>query len=549
MSYGNVWHSLDFNDKNSLSLLVGKNGAGKSSIKNVIEYGLYGKVTNKNLSDLPNRINQGLEVKITVKASNKEIFIHRGEAPKIFKVSVDGDSNFGEQVGKSAVQTSLEELYGIPLHIFNNIVSLSINDFKSFIKMKAEDKRKIIDKVFGLSIINQMRELSKVELKEIKRLNDSIYVKISSVKSEIESIEEQLEKLTNQINEDNENKKEELLENIKKMKTLYEKAEDKIDQLQDILNEQKANKIKADQNRNKIEKIIWNLDEKLELFNSDKCPTCGSDLTTTDFLNLKEEYSQERSKHILRSKEYQVAIKEMESEIDEYRDVYNKLKSKREQYHSSIKQFKFEFNQLDKKQNVETNSIDELKSKAIEKLENTRKEELKIKEELSFFNLVDVMLSENGIKKLAMQTILPTVNAQLKHLAKLLDVTYPIKFDENFDSHVYHMGEEISPATLSTGETKKSDVVVLIAIIKLMKIKFPGLNLLFLDEIFSGLDSDAIHAMVNILQDMSKDINLHIFVAHHITFDTNKFTKVIEINKNNGFSNLNTINIEQNLNI
>ena len=119
-SYGNNLTKIVFGNKGSLNSIVSQNGGGKSSIINALTYGLYGKVQKLNLSDLPNRLNSHLEVFVELTTNNKDVIIHRGYAPSIFNLSVDGKMIDGS--GKASLQTFLEEeLLGIPFHIFNNI--------------------------------------------------------------------------------------------------------------------------------------------------------------------------------------------------------------------------------------------------------------------------------------------------------------------------------------------------------------------------------------------------------------------------------------------
>lgn len=538
MSYGNKWQKLEFNTIDSLNLLVGFSGNGKSSIRYVLEFVLYGKVTGRVLKDLPNRLNKNLEVKIILEASNHRITIHRGLEPSIFSVGVSDKPNFDKMGSKINVQDELEKLFGIPNHIFNNTMSLSINDFKSFIRMKAEDKRRIIDKVFGLAIINKMRETLKIELKEIKSKSNSLKIQINSLVDELNRITKKLEEVHIEIKENNQQRKDEIKVALEKFKKLYKKINIKESEILDMLQEHDTIIKDLDNRINKVNKVIYLYKEKMTLFDNDQCPTCGTDLNSNFFEGLKADYIQELKTNKEIVKTLQNERDTWFEEMRELKSTLDLIKEKKNKYNVEIRRLDDESDSLNEVVDVQMSSIEDLKFSSESKLKNTKLQEQEIGRELNFYELVDQMLSENGIKKLAMKTILPPINAQLKQLTKTLGIIYNVKFNDNFDSIITHNGEEISVVTLSTGETKKLDTAVLIAIIKLMKLRFSGLNLLFLDEVFSSLDSISIFAVVNILKILSEELKLHIFVVNHSQLDTNQFTNVYEAQKKNSFSDL-----------
>ena len=154
-SYGNRLQTLEFPDEACLFQIVGENGAGKTTISQVIAFALYGKVEGKKLGDIPNRINGHAWVRIEFENNGKIITVERGLEPSIFSLSINGIQY--DQAGNNNVQSYLaDDLIGIPYYVFNNTISLSINDFKSFIKMSPQDKRAIIDKIFGFNELNHL---------------------------------------------------------------------------------------------------------------------------------------------------------------------------------------------------------------------------------------------------------------------------------------------------------------------------------------------------------------------------------------------------------
>ena len=181
-SYGNKKQVLDFPESPCLFQVVGENGAGKTSISQVISFCLYGKVEGKKLGDIPNRINGNAWTRIEFESNGKNITVERGLEPTFFSLYIDGVKY--DQAGTKNVQDYLaDDLIGIPFYVFNNTISLSINDFKSFIKMSPQDKRAIVDKIFGFHILNQMREALKSEVRRIKESLDILSGKFQSTEN------------------------------------------------------------------------------------------------------------------------------------------------------------------------------------------------------------------------------------------------------------------------------------------------------------------------------------------------------------------------------
>ena len=156
---------------------------------------------------------------------------------------------------------------------------------------------------------------------------------------------------------------------------------------------------------------------------------------------------------------------------------------------------------------------------------------------MNYLNIVEEIIGEKGIKQLAIKSILPSLNAEIQRLVTTLGIEHRITFDEEFNARIMHFGVEVSSDTLSTGESKKVDFAVLLAIIRLLKLKYPGVNILFLDEIFSSVDGDGIYHILKILRDTVREFSMNIFVISHYPLTYTEFDYKVEIGKNNGFSN------------
>ena len=105
----------------------------------------------------------------------------------------------------------------------------------------------------------------------------------------------------------------------------------------------------------------------------------------------------------------------------------------------------------------------------------------------NFFKIIEDVFGDKGVKLSAIKRIIPVLNQEIRKVLKDLNMEYRVSFEEDFNVKILHMGYEVIPDQLSTGERKKVDFAVIIALIRIMKLKFHGLNLVFLDEIFLQL--------------------------------------------------------------
>ena len=544
-SYGNSLQRIDFNqDAAELFLTLGKNGHGKTTIANAIVYALYGKVEGVKLGDIPNRINKELTVKIKLLCKNTNVEIERGLSPGRFKVLLNGVEF--DKAGKKSVQEYLEEeIYGIPYHVFKNIIILSVNDFKSFLTMSNYDKKRIIDRMFGFSILNDMQYSIKEERKLLRNDIDSYDSELSQINENIISVTMKLNSLQSESDANNKKK----IENLKE--TLIELADDrkKLEEARTtIVGKISENNKELQENQESYSNLKFKLnalEEKLKLYENNFCPTCESKLTTDFHKERKSELGVSIDTIPLEMKKAEESVKEIKSKIRELREKDGKVRDKVSIINTNIENFKTEILSLKtpsaKKDFKHLNQIIKDFEKSSSQKENDRNQ---LNADYSFLEVLENILGEDGIKNMAIKTILPVLNTNIAAMMQTMHLHFQIRFDDKFNCIVNHLGEEINPLTLSTGERKKADFIVIIALIKLLKLRFPQLNLLFLDELLSSVDADGIHNILKILGQVIKENKINTFVINHSSLPHELFDKKIQIYKENGFSKFDIETIE-----
>ena len=534
-SYSNIMTELDFSDIHSLNLIIGVNGTGKSSIAECITYLMYGKIENFTASEIPNRTNKNFYGKIELDCDGHSVIIERGLAPTIFTITIDG--NVVDTAGKTNVQDMLEEVYyRIPYSVFKNIIVLSINDFKSLVNLNLSDKRNIIDRIFGFTIFNEV--LKKVK-EDVKGIDSEISENSGSLRANNNSIERiisQVNELKNNIVSQDEIKK--LALNIQKTEEKEKKNEESIQKLEETREKIKREALEKSVDIKDAKKRIEEIDKKIKLIDSGRCPMCGSSLETDEFREEKENLLEER--------------KSCEETIKLITDIVNESVRKIEILNKNITTFKG---------NSQRSNIIELKSDLKSKIsanetkvdplietkkqiENdiaklTEEQNILSEKKLNYSILLKMLGEDGGIKQMIAKSYIKDLNNIIAQTIDFMNMPYSVVFDSNFNTTIMQNGSKVNYKTLSTGEKKRVDFATIISFVKLLKLQYGELNLLFIDELFSNIDIDGVDDMLQLLKDLCQELSLNIFLIHHARLENIMFDNVFETTKKDTFSHLN----------
>jgi DNA repair exonuclease SbcCD ATPase subunit len=405
--------------------------------------------------------------------------------------------------------------------------------------MSPQDKRAIIDKIFGFNILNQMRELLKGEIKKIKESLDTLSGSLSATELTINKSTEEMENLLEQMNEDIKNQSIELnksLESFQKLQTLHSGKVDafKVEEtkLSDLIYSSTKELIEIRGN-------VESLERGLKLYESDLCPTCESSLTGEFHEHKKSIMESDLDSSKTKLDEAGEVIFELRAKESEMKSIKSDLQDKNNRIAQKIMEILRDIQLLDDRKNdVQIKSLEKIIKDMEFERDKIRGDVFKSAEKNAWIKTLDDILSEKGVKQMAIKTILPSLNSEIMDLLESLHLDYQVVFDDEFKASIYQMGIEIPVQTLSTGEMKKVDFVVLIAIMKLMKLKFSSINLLFLDELFSSVDPDGVTSILKILQKNSREMGLNIFVINHAPMPHEIFDWKIDIKKTNNFSSM-----------
>ena len=283
---------------------------------------------------------------------------------------------------------------------------------------------------------------------------------------------------------------------------------------------------------------IAELKKKLELYENNACPTCEHELTGEFHNSRKDELESELKDIPSQLAEVTQEVSNIKTLISGLRDKDSTVRDKVSSLNINIANFKTEL--LSIAASIKGTTDFSHMEQIISDFETQELEKGNLKDtktiDYNFLEMVEEVLGEDGVKNLAIKTILPGLNANIAAMTQTMHLHFHLRFDEKFNCIINHLGEEINPMTLSTGERKKADFIIIIAIIKILKLRFPQLNLLFLDELLSSVDQDGIHNILKILSGVIKESKINCFVINHTPLPREIFDKEVRIFRENGFS-------------
>lgn len=567
-SFGNNKQTLSFNTTSGdLILISGKNGAGKTSLQQSIDFSLFGIVRGKNSKRviqgiLPNRINKNLETEIEfINNLSDVIKIQRNLEPtnaKIFINDVDETKKF-----KNYKKDDRDRVIGFDYDTYKSFISMSVSDFSNFIDLTPEEKRNIINKLFNLQDLDNYLSLSTGIIKQKNEEKLKYETIIETNNQTIETLKQNIITIKRSGDIDIEKEIQKLEEEKLLKKEPYLKAKNDIDFFNKKIIILEKNKQDIENSKNIIQNDIFelkieikNLDEKINVYNSGVCPVCSTNLTDDSHLHDLSDIQ-------LKYKEYKEKLLNMENLRNE---LMLKLTQNSNEKDSAYKQksnsntilnnLTYELKIIVRKiANLKDNkqhniSIDEL-TKNINELKTKNNEYLfkieKIVDDIKIYEELKEVFSNKGVRRSIIKNIVKPLNVYLKDILDDMKSLYNIKIDEDFNVNIYErLINSVHPESLSMGESKKINIAIALSYLKLI-LKFRKLNILFLDEVFSSMEPENVEYVLKVLKNFTKEFNINIIILDpKVYFNENSnfdgyFDRIIKIYKKMSFSTIEEI--------
>lgn len=546
-------------DASPTTLVVGKNGVGKSSMQEALSYALYGKTLRGiNKGQVINSVNgKNCLVTVDFETEGKQYKIVRGLKPNVFEIWCDGVLVNQESHARDYQQLLEKNILKLDFRSFGQIVVLGSASFVPFMQLPAWHRREVIEDLLDIGIFTKMNQVLKEQIAVRKQSQTDINSKIESIKKQIELQTRHIEKMKTIASEETDKIKVEIDDLEKQLQK--EETENDNDaaalascdetSITAALQKVKKTTTKYTTYKAQIEAKVTGIRKDIEFYeNNDSCPTCSS---VIDKL-LRSEKISAAAAHVEELTQALAKLDEsMEDNDTEFTNIMNQLNTAREirsritTRQASIDSINVRINKLNRRLATPIASEDIVK--ASDELRGMEEDEMKLltehanlTEEKSYDAVIAEMLKDTGIRTMIIKQYLPVMNKLINHYLQTLDFFVSFTLDENFNEIIKSRHrDEFTYASFSEGERTRIDLALLFTWRQIAKIKnSSSTNLLILDETVDGsVDSDGIDNLMKII-DLFKD-DTNIFVISHRTEGLDgKFNRKLEFTKDKNFTQL-----------
>ena len=556
LSTGNHPTSVCFDNYNT-SLIIGSNGAGKSTILDALTFSLYGKSFRKiNKAQLINTTNEkNCFVDIEFSVNNVDWKVERGIKPNIFKIYRDGEEL--DQSSSAIDQQKWLEQNVLKMNYksFTQIVILGSSSFVPFMQLPTNSRREVVEDLLDIKIFSSMNEIVKTRMRLVKDELRTLELKKESLKDKVDMQKNFIQQIENQ-SKDDVNKKNDVINNlIDEMsgymkKTEYLDEEVKATQLSLQNFEGATSKLKDYGNiKGKLSQKISGIVKEHKFFTENKvCPTCDQNIEETFRVNrisdsqskaekLQEGY-QELLQAIKNEEERESQFKQLSGDLSKLLNGITQNNSQVNGCQKQIKRLKHEIqtvtNQVENR-NIEHEKLENFRSSLQDTFESISDK----KENVTYLDFTYNLLRDGGVKTQIIKRYLPVINQQVNKYLQMMDFYINLKLDEEFTETIETpIHEDFTYSSFSEGEKMRIDLALLFTWREVARMKNSvNTNLLIMDEVFdSSLDGFGTEEFLKIIKFVIKDAN--IFVISHKSDLHDKFDNVVKFDKIKGFSRM-----------
>jgi len=543
-------------DKSPTTLIIGKNGEGKSTILDALCFALFGKpFRNINKGQLVNSINgKGCVVEIEFSLNGKEYRVLRGIKPNVFEIYVNDDLMNQDAAARDYQKVLEQQILKLNYKTFTQVVILGSASFVPFMQLSTAMRREVIEDILDIRIFSTMNSLLKEKASETKSEIARIEQEIQTAKTQVDGQTLLIKTLTTAKSDAIES----LLSKIESNNSEIQRSEDKVvSTLAEItaLQSRTEKKSELDDQIEQAKNIRSKLTAKLEhcehntqFFNeNDVCPSCSQDIPDAHKTKILQDLNSKIDDTNSKVDELQSVLTGLNTKLSDINVLLAEITGKNIEvstYNANITML----NRLNATLQTEieshkndTTNVDEEKRK-LKDLAVTAMDKIKHKTTLldqrNLEEVASILLKDSGIKTAIIREYLPVMNKLINKYLQAMDAYIHFELDENFNESVKsRFRDDFTYASFSEGEKMRIDLAILFTWRQVAKMKNSvNTNLLLLDEIFdSSLDTAGTDYFLNLMNTFGENTNIFV-ISHKGDQLFEKFRSVVKFEKRNDFS-------------
>jgi DNA repair exonuclease SbcCD ATPase subunit len=555
LSTGNSPNKVLLN-KSQTTLIIGKNGEGKSTILDALCFSLFGKpFRNINKGQLVNSINgKGCSVEVEFDINGKEYKIVRGIKPNVFEIWQDGEMINQDAASRDYQKILEQQILKLNYKTFTQVVILGSASFVPFMQLPTSQRREVIEDILDIRIFSTMNQLLKEKAQETKDAIAKIENEISTAKTKVDAQTQ----LIKTISEAKSSAIESIGSKISANTTEIVQAENEISTiLGEIIalnasitdKETVAEDIdKAKSIRSKLLQKIETCEHNTEFFSEhDVCPSCNQDIAEEYKEAIVKDLNDKLLDNNTKISELEGILSNLNAKLSEITKIQSEITSKNIELstrnstitllNKQIKEMQAEIESA----KTDTTNIDEEKAKlkelATEAITMIHTKTT-LQEQRNLEDVANILLKDTGIKTAIIREYLPIMNKLINKYLQAMDAYIHFELDEAFNESVKsRFRDDFTYASFSEGEKMRIDLAILFTWRQIAKMKNSvNTNLLLLDEIFdSSLDTAGTDYFLNLMNQFGDNTNIFV-ISHKGDQLFDKFRSVIRFEKRNDFS-------------